>query len=189
MDAWRSPSDGPARARLSLNLVTTIAYIGIGPRSRSRKSEPAWTSYQRGAAAATGALLSSCPRRGRGVAYGSWHGASGRLEARRDVVDAVDADEAIDGYSEPCLGWLQLNITRQDFVGGCGTGRRRRSDVLYAIDAGGGVVADVDAWRDSSTIGCALCGAPGPRYYKLHIDVRYGSQTNGAGIIVVSREF
>ena len=66
---------------------------------------------------------------------------------------------------------------------------RRRSDVLYAIDAGGGVVANVDAWRDSSTIGCALCGAPGPRYYKLHIDVRYGSQTNGAGIIVVSREF
>ena len=63
---------------------------------------------------------SSCPRRGRGVAYGSWHGASRRLEARRDVVDAVDADEAIDGCSEPCLGWLQLNITRQDFVGGCG---------------------------------------------------------------------
>ena len=66
---------------------------------------------------------SSCPRRGRGVAYGSWHGASGRLEARRDVVDAVDADEAIGVYSEPCLGWLQLNITRHGFVGGYGTGR------------------------------------------------------------------
>ena len=130
--------------------MTTITFIGIGPRSRSRKSEPAWTSYRRGVASATVALPSSCPRRGRGVAYGSWHGASGRLEARRDVVDAVDADEAIDGYSEPCLGWLQLNITRQDFVGGCGTGRRRRSDVLYAIDAGGGVVADLDAWRGAS---------------------------------------
>ena len=101
--------------------------------------------------------------------YGSWRGIFDCLRPRRDVVDAVDADEAIDGYSEPCRGWLQLNITRQDFVGGCGTGRRRRSDVLYAIDAGGGVVADLDAWRDSSTIGCALWGASGPRHYKPHI--------------------
>ncbi len=55
--------------------------------------------------------------------YGSWRGASGRLEARRDVVDAIDADEAIDGCSEPCLWRLQLHITRQGFVGGYGTGR------------------------------------------------------------------
>ena len=46
---------------------------------------------------------------------------------------------------------------------------RQQSDVLYAIDAGGGVVADVDAWRDSSTIGCALWGASGPRHYKPYI--------------------
>ena len=98
--------------------------------------------------------------------HGSWRGIFDCLRPRRDVVDAVDADEAIDGYSEPCLGWLQLNITRQDFVGGCGTGRRRRSDVLYAIDAGGGVVADLDAWRGASMFACALCGAPGPRHYK-----------------------
>ena len=51
---------------------------------------------------------------------------------------------------------------------------RRWGDVgLYAIDAGGGVVADVDAWRDSSTIGCALWGASGPRHYKPHIDVHF----------------
>ena len=141
----------------------------MGPRTSIIKSKSAWESYRREAAAATVARTSSCPRRGRGVAYGSWHGASGRLEARRDVVDAVDADEAIDGYSEPCLGWLQLNITRQDFVGGCGTGRRRRSDVLYAIDAGGGVVGDLGAWRGASMIACALCGAPGPRHHKPYI--------------------
>ena len=67
------------------------------------------------------------------------------------------------------------------FVRGCGNVRRRGDVRLYAIDAGGGVVADVDAWRDSSTIGCALWGASGPRHYKLHIDERSGSQTNGAG--------
>ena len=55
--------------------------------------------------------------------HGSWRGIFACLRPRRDVVDAVDADEAIDGYSEPCLGWLQLNITRQGFVGGYGTGR------------------------------------------------------------------
>ena len=47
---------------------------------------------------------------------------------------------------------------------------------------------DPGAWRDSSTIGGALWGASGPRHYKLHIDERSSSQTNGAGIIVVSRE-
>ena len=95
----------------------------MGPRTSIIKSKSAWESYRREAAAATVARTSSCPRRGRGVAYGSWHGASGRLEARRDVVDAVDADEAIDGCSEPRLWRLQLNITRHGFVGGYGTGR------------------------------------------------------------------
>ena len=52
--------------------------------------------------------------------HGLWHGALDDSRPRRGVADAVDADEAIDGCSEPCLGWLQLNITRQDFVGGCG---------------------------------------------------------------------
>ena len=113
--------------------------------------------------------------------YGSGTTAPGGSRPRRYVVDAVDADEAIDGCSEPRLWRLQLNITRQGFVGGYGTGRRRRSDVLYAIDAGGGVVADIDAWRDSSTIGCALWGASGPRHYKLHIDVRSGSQNERHG--------
>ena len=62
---------------------------------------------------------------GAGEAYtcGSWHDAPDGSRPRRDVVDAVDADEAIDGCSEPCLWRLQLNITRRGFVGGCGTSR------------------------------------------------------------------
>ena len=113
--------------------------------------------------------------------HGLWRGIFDCLRPRRDVVDAVDADEAIDGCSEPCLWRLQLNITRQDFVGGCGTGRRRRSDVLYAIDAGGGVVADLDAWRGASLIACALCGAPGPRHYKPYIRraLRFSNERRG----------
>ena len=55
--------------------------------------------------------------------YGSWRGIFDCLRPRRDVVDAVDADEAIDGCSEPRLWRVQLNITRRGFVGGCGTSR------------------------------------------------------------------
>ena len=126
---------------------------------------------------------------GEAYTYGSWRGIFDCLRPRRDVVDAVDADEAIDGCSEPCLGWLQLNITRQDFVGGCGTGRRRRSDVLYAIDAGGGVVEDPGAWRGAS-ITEARCGKHLVRgIISRTSDECSVSQTNGAGTIVVSREF
>ncbi len=87
------------------------------------------------------------PGAGEAYAYASWPGAAGRLEARRDVVDAVDADEAIDGCSEPCLGWLQLNITRQGFVGGYGTSRgggatcctpSTREEALWKIQVPGG---------------------------------------------------
>ena len=55
--------------------------------------------------------------------YGSGTTAPGGSRPRRYVVDAVDADEAIDGCSEPRLWRLQLNITRQGFVGGYGTSR------------------------------------------------------------------
>ena len=121
--------------------------------------------------------------------YGSGTTAPGGSRPRRYVVDAVDADEAIDGCSEPRLWRLQLNITRQGFVGGYGTGRRRRSDVLYAIDAGGGVVADLDAWRGAS-ITEARCVVHLVRgIISRTSDERSGSQTNGARIIVVSREF
>ena len=71
----------------------------------------------------------------------------------------------------PLAGAAEHNTTR--FCGRLRYQSRRQSDVLYAIDAGGGVVADVDAWRDSSTIGCALWGASGPRHYKPHIDVHF----------------
>ena len=30
-------------------------------------------------------------------------------------------------------------------------------------------MADLGAWRGASMIECALCGAPGPRHYTLHI--------------------
>ena len=55
--------------------------------------------------------------------HGLWRGVFDCLRPRRDVVDAIDADEAIDGCSEPCLWRLQLHITRQGFVGGCDTSR------------------------------------------------------------------
>ena len=55
--------------------------------------------------------------------HGLWHGALDDSRPRRGVADAVDADEAIDGCSEPRLWRLQLNITRQGFVGGYGTSR------------------------------------------------------------------
>ena len=126
---------------------------------------------------------------GEAYTYGSWRGIFDCLRPRRDVVDAVDADEAIDGCSEPRLWRLQLNITRQGFVGGYGTGRRRRSDVLYAIDAGGGVVADLDAWRGAS-ITEARCVVHLVRgIISRTSDERSGSRTNGTGIIVVSCEF
>ena len=76
-----------------------------------------------------------------------WHDGPGRLEARRYVVDAVDADEAIDGCSEPRLWRLQLNITRQGFVGGYGTSRgggatcctpSTREEALWKIQVPGG---------------------------------------------------
>ncbi len=132
---------------------------------------------------------SSCPRRGRGVAYGSWHGASGRLEARRGVVDAVDADEAIDGCSEPCLGWLQLNITRQGFVGGYGTSRggeatcctpSTRAAALWKIQVPGGARLLSDARRGEHLVRGIISRTS---------DECSVSQTNGAGTIVVSREF
>ena len=102
--------DGPARASLFLNLLTTIVCIAMGPRTSCLKSKLAWTSYRREAAVATFAQTSSCPRRGRGVAYGSWHGASGRLEARRDVVDAVDADEPLVRCSPRGGGGAKLTL-------------------------------------------------------------------------------
>ena len=55
--------------------------------------------------------------------HGLWHGALDDSRPRRGVADAFDADEAIDGCSEPRLWRLQLNITRQGFVGGYGTSR------------------------------------------------------------------
>ena len=60
---------------------------------------------------------------GEAYTYGSWRGVFDGLRPRRDVVDAFDADEAIDGCLEPRLWRLQLNITRHGFVGGYGTGR------------------------------------------------------------------
>ena len=63
------------------------------------------------------------PGAGEAYTYGSSCGVFDGLGPRRDVVDAVDADEAIDGCSEPRLWRLQLNITRQGFVGGYGTSR------------------------------------------------------------------
>ena len=60
---------------------------------------------------------------GEAYTYGSWRGIFDCLRPRRDVVDAVDADEAIDGCLEPRLWRLQLHITRQGFVGGCDTSR------------------------------------------------------------------
>ena len=165
--------------------MTTITFIGIGPRSKCPQAQLRLDELSKRCAMV--ARPSSCPRRGVYV----------RLVARR-----FRLPEATAGRRRRCrrgrghswvLGAVPLAATAAHYTTRfCGRLRyqsRRRSDVLYAIDAGRGVVANVDAWRDSSTIGCALCGAPGPRYYKLHIDVRYGSQTNGAGIIVVSREF
>ena len=149
--------------------MTTIAFVGIGPRSKCPQAQLRLNELSKRYCRAIVARPSSCPRRGRGVTYGSGTTAPGGSRPRRYVVDAVDADEAIDGCSEPRLWRLQLNITRHGFVGGCGTGRRRRSDVLYAIDAGGGVVADLGAWRGASTIGCALWGASGPRHCKPYI--------------------
>ena len=58
---------------------------------------------------------SSCPRRGV-YTYGSWRGVFDCLRPRRDVADAFDADEAIDGCSEPCLWRLQLHITSRGEV-------------------------------------------------------------------------
>ena len=95
--------DGPAGASL-------LVCIAMGPRTSCLKSKLAWTSYRREAAVATFAQTSSCPRRGRGVAYGSWHGASGRLEARRDVVDAVDADEPLVRCSPRGGGGAKLKL-------------------------------------------------------------------------------
>ena len=68
---------------------------------------------------------SSCP--GEAYTYGSWGGVFDCLRPRRDVVDAVDADEAIDGCSEPCLWRLQLHITSRGEVL---RQRRRRSGRL-----------------------------------------------------------
>ena len=71
----------------------------------------------------------------------------GGSRPRRYVVDAVDADEAIDGCSEPRLWRLQLNITRQGFVGGYGTSRggettcctpSTRAEALWNIQVPGG---------------------------------------------------
>ena len=75
------------------------------------------------------------------------------------------------------------------FCGRLRTGRRRRSDDLYAIDAGGGVVADLDAWRGAS-ITEARCVVHLVRgIISRTSDERSGSRTNGTGIIVVSCEF
>ena len=99
--------------------MTTITFIGIGPMSKCIQPNSAWTSYRRGV------QWSRCRQAvpGEAYTYGSWRGVFDCLRPRRDVVDAVDADEAIDGCSEPRLWRLQLNITRQGFVGGCGTSR------------------------------------------------------------------
>ena len=61
--------------------------------------------------------------------------------------------------------------------------------MLYAIDTGGGVVEDLGAWRGASMIGARCVVYLGRGIISRTSDERSGSQTNGAGIIVVSREF
>ena len=121
--------------------------------------------------------------------YGSGTTAPGGSRPQRYVVDAVDADEAIDGCSEPRLWRLQLNITRHGFVGGCGTSRggeatcctpSTRAEALWKIQVPGGARLLSDARRGEHLVRGIISRTS---------DERSGSQTNGAGIIVVSREF
>ena len=79
--------DGPARASLFLNLLTTIVCIAMGPRTSCLKSKLAWTSYRREAAVATFALTQTC-RRGHD-AVGNHLGAVLRRTRR---VDGVEVD-------------------------------------------------------------------------------------------------
>ncbi len=150
--------------------MTTIACVGIRPRSSITKSNSAWARCRREAAAAIVARPSSCPRRGRGVYV--------RLVARHLRLPEATAGRRrrLRRGRGHCCGvprWPRREAVvahyTTGFVRGCGNVRRRGDVRLYAIDAGGGVVADVDAWRDSPTIGCALWGASGPRHYKPYI--------------------
>ena len=166
--------------------MTTITFIGIGPRSKCPQAQLRLDELSKRCAMV--ARPSSCPRRGVYV----------RLVARRFRLSEATAGRRRRlrrgrGYCCGVPRWPRREAVvahyTTGFVRGCGTGRRRRSDVLYAIDAGGGVVADLGAWRGAS-ITEARCGEHLVRgIISRTSDERSGSQTNGAGIIVVSREF
>ena len=146
--------------------MTTITFIGIGPRSKCLQARLRLNELSKRCAMV--AWPSSCPRRGVYVRLVARHFRLPEATAGRRRCRRCGRGHCCGVPRWPRREAVVAHYTT-GFVRGCGNVRQRGDVRLYAIDAGGGVVADIDAWRDSSTIGCALWGASGPRHYKPYI--------------------
>ncbi len=111
--------------------MTTITFIGIGPRSKCPQPDSTRTSYRRGVQWSRG--RQAVP--GEAYTYGSWRGVFDCLRPRRDVFDAIDATTAWEPARRPGEGCprgprlTSCSVEAPLIVAGEGSRRRGRERV------------------------------------------------------------
>ena len=81
--------------------MKTLACVGIGPRSKCPQAQLRLDELSKRMPLQLSGGRQAVPGADEAYTYGSWRGIFDCLRPRRDVVDAVDADEAI---AVGCLG-------------------------------------------------------------------------------------